>query len=212
MASLNLKTNMTGNDIHYIGDCLLSDPNWLANLKSLLGSGTERSEAPQGRPPSAMGSPSAAPTEPESVKSQTATEAKPMSNGKAEGEASDDSSVVRLPVSDSAGTDAPAPVRRTRHHMCVDIAGVLRWPDKMLSNLFTDEGEKRSGKVVRDWLKLQLAQGKRVLPMGERCEGFSDIDGCPGHEITEAPETETPRPADAPQRSGGERRKANEKS
>ena len=60
-------------------------------------SGTERSEAPQGCPPSAMGSDSAAPTEPASVKSQPAPVAKPMSNGKAEDEASDDSSVVQLP-------------------------------------------------------------------------------------------------------------------
>ena len=34
---------------------------------------------------------------------------------------------------------------------------------------------------MRDWLKLQLLQGKRVLPMGEKCEGWSDITGCPGH-------------------------------
>lgn len=66
-------------------------------------------------------------------------------------------------------------------HMCVDIAGVMRWPDKDLAKLFTDDGERRSGKYVRDWLKLQLAQGKRVLPMGKACEGFSYTDGCPGH-------------------------------
>ena len=68
-------------------------------------------------------------------------------------------------------------------HMCVDIEDVLRWPDKDLRALFTDDdGSKKPGKVIRDLLKLQLAQGKRVLPMGKRCEGFSDIDGCPGHE------------------------------
>lgn len=35
------------------------------------------------------------------------------------------------------------------------------------------------------WLKLQLAYGKRVLPIGEKCEGWSDITGCPGHRIEE---------------------------
>jgi len=70
----------------------------------------------------------------------------------------------------------------TTHHMCVDIAGVMRWPDKDLCRLFKDDdGSRKPGRVVRDWLKLQLAQGKRVLPMGEKCEGWSDVDGCPGH-------------------------------
>jgi hypothetical protein len=68
------------------------------------------------------------------------------------------------------------------HHMCVDIEGVLRWPDKDLRRLFTTDGQhEKSGRLVRDWLKLQLLQGKRVLPMGEKCEGWSDITGCPGH-------------------------------
>jgi hypothetical protein len=66
-------------------------------------------------------------------------------------------------------------------HMCVDIEGVMRWPDKDLARMFSDDGIRRSGKYVRDWLKLQLAQGKRVLPMGKPCEGFSYTDGCPGH-------------------------------
>lgn len=47
--------------------------------------------------------------------------------------------------------------------------------------MFTEDGEMKSGKYVRDWLKLQLAQGKRVLPMSKDCEGFSYQDGCPGH-------------------------------
>ncbi len=57
----------------------------------------ERSGVPQGCPPSAMGSASAAPTEPEGVQSQTAQVAKPASNVKAEDEASADSSDVQLP-------------------------------------------------------------------------------------------------------------------
>ena len=82
---------------------------------------------------------------------------------------------------DSGAAPGSATVYST-HHMCVDIEGVLRWPDKDLRRLFTTEGtHEKSGKVVRDWLKLQLLQGKRVLPMGEKCEGWSDVDGCPGH-------------------------------
>ena len=67
-------------------------------------------------------------------------------------------------------------------HMCVDIEGVLRWSDRELAKLFTaDNGATMRGHYVRDWLKLQLAQGKRVLPMGKPCEGFSYETGCPGH-------------------------------
>lgn len=74
------------------------------------------------------------------------------------------------------------------YHMCVDIKGVLRWPDKDLRRLFTDDdGQMQPGKLVRDWLKLQLAQGKRVLPLGEKCEGWSDITGCPGHPSAKSP-------------------------
>lgn len=76
----------------------------------------------------------------------------------------------------------------TMHHMCVDIEGVLRWSNGKIAKLFTDEGEHKPGSVVRAWLKLQLAQGKRVLPMGE-CDTFSFQTGCPGHPVEEKPTT-----------------------
>lgn len=96
------------------------------------------------------------------------------------------------PKSNSAATEgcaamAGSPGGRTVH-MCIDIQGVLRRSDKDLQALFHEDGIKRTGKYVRDWLKLQLAKGKRVLPMGERCEGFDDVTGCPGHPC-EAPES-----------------------
>lgn len=68
----------------------------------------------------------------------------------------------------------------TSTHMSINIEGVLRYDDNYLSKLFTDDGENKPGHVVRDWLKLQLALGKRVLPMGD-CEGFDYQTGCPGH-------------------------------
>jgi hypothetical protein len=66
--------------------------------------------------------------------------------------------------------------------MCVDIEGVLRWSDKNLAKLFTDDGVRRPGNYVRDWLRLQLAQGKRVLPVGD-CDNFDYQTGCKGHPI-----------------------------
>ena len=35
---------------------------------------------------------------------------------------------------------------------------------------------------VREWLLDRLQEGKRRLPVGEPCEGFSYETGCPGHE------------------------------
>ena len=68
----------------------------------------------------------------------------------------------------------------------MDIEGVLRWPDSYLRKLFDDpDGVPRSGAYVRQWLKLQMAYGKKKLPMGERCEGFCDVKGCPGHLVEE---------------------------
>lgn len=74
--------------------------------------------------------------------------------------------------------------------MSICIAGVLRWPDKTLADLFTEpDGQKRTGKYVRDFLKLQQAKGRRVLPMGDdECEGFDYQTGCPGHPIEEPAE------------------------
>lgn len=76
------------------------------------------------------------------------------------------------------------PVWVTKHHVCIDIAGVLRWSDRDLVALFKDEaGQKRSPAYIRDWLRLQQAHGKRVLPTSADCEGFSDQTGCPGHRV-----------------------------
>ena len=48
-----------------------------------------------------------------------------------------------------------------RIHMCIDIEGVLRWPDNKLRALFADEhGFKRPASYVRDQLKLELIKGR----------------------------------------------------
>lgn len=75
------------------------------------------------------------------------------------------------------------PVRKTIH-MCVDIQGSLNRSDRELRGMYrADDGSTPSAREIREWLKLQLAQGKRVLPMDKPCEGWSDQTGCPGHVI-----------------------------
>lgn len=42
-----------------------------------------------------------------------------------------------------------------------------------------------TGAAVKEKFRIWDFEGKRVIPIGEPCEGFSYQDGCPGHEITE---------------------------
>jgi len=77
--------------------------------------------------------------------------------------------------------EASATVHRTIH-CCLDIRGALRWPLRRLRGMFRIDGRACSGAQAREILLDHLSQGRRVLPMGEPCEGFSYETGCPGHQ------------------------------
>ena len=66
--------------------------------------------------------------------------------------------------------------------MCVDIRGMLRRPDRELRGCTDDDGRKLTPRQVREALMDELAKGRKVLPFGPICEGFSFETGCPGHE------------------------------
>lgn len=68
--------------------------------------------------------------------------------------------------------EASATVHRTIH-CCLDIRGALRWPLRRLRGMFRIDGRACSGAEAREILFDHLSQGRRVLPMGEPCEGFS---------------------------------------
>lgn len=73
-------------------------------------------------------------------------------------------------------------------HMCLDIRGALLWPKKRLYGLLVDDrGRRLKADEVREALFDMLEEGKRVLPLGPRCEGFDDRTGCPGHEVPSCP-------------------------
>lgn len=66
-------------------------------------------------------------------------------------------------------------------HMHVSIEGILaNWTNRDIARLF--------GRSVKDVAELKrilidyLILGIKVLPVGEKCEGWSDETGCPGHE------------------------------
>lgn len=72
-------------------------------------------------------------------------------------------------------------VVRTRVHMCLCVAGALRWKDSRLAGLFTkDDGSECTGREAREYLKLQDYQGRRVIPIGD-CDNFDYNTGCRGH-------------------------------
>lgn len=66
-------------------------------------------------------------------------------------------------------------------HMYVSIEGILaNWSNRDIARLF--------GRSVKDITELKrilidyLILGIKVLPLGKKCEGWSDETGCPGHE------------------------------
>jgi len=71
-------------------------------------------------------------------------------------------------------------IRNSKHiHMCVDISGALK--NKWFNCFIDDDGRRMRPRDVREKLEYMLAMGQQVMPMGEPCEGFDPIDGCPGH-------------------------------
>jgi hypothetical protein len=66
-------------------------------------------------------------------------------------------------------------------HTCISIEGVLaNWNNRDIARLF--------GRSVKDITEIKrvlidyLINGIKVLPIGEKCECWSDQTGCPGHE------------------------------
>ena len=66
-------------------------------------------------------------------------------------------------------------------HICQSIDGALKNWDKNIWKLAFPETDWR---VSKKWFELQKHEGKKVIPSGEPCEGFSYQTGCPGHEVT----------------------------
>ncbi len=70
-------------------------------------------------------------------------------------------------------------------HMCVSIRGALRNMQGMRSNtksyMDDDNGNPLTVGQAREALYDELAQGRKVLPMG-KCDNFSYQEGCLGHE------------------------------
>jgi hypothetical protein len=84
---------------------------------------------------------------------------------------------------------------RTQHFQ-VSVGGLLSWPSKDLKSasrsfIFTlDDGRQRRPTNVREFRAMLvdlLDRGVRYLPLGAPCPGWTDADGCPGHEEEDPP-------------------------
>jgi hypothetical protein len=68
--------------------------------------------------------------------------------------------------------------------MSLDIQGGIN-NAKMLKGAITVDGKTlNTVKEVKDFLRGQLALGRRVLPMGD-CDNFDYQTGCKGHPVEE---------------------------
>ena len=74
-----------------------------------------------------------------------------------------------------------------RVHSSVDLRGLLTWDNKdlrvWLSAFAFDDGPAADVRTLRSKLLDLVLAGTRYLPMGEPCEGWTDADGCPGHDV-----------------------------
>lgn len=72
-------------------------------------------------------------------------------------------------------------------HMSVNIEGLLRnYKRKKISFLEDDNGRRLSDSEARLEIKKLMALGHKLIPCGNKCEGFDPFGGgCPGHLIKE---------------------------
>ena len=66
-------------------------------------------------------------------------------------------------------------------HVCQNIKGALKnWTMDDWYNLAESNG--LSYEELVQHFRIADFEGKKVLPIGEKCEGFSYETGCPGHD------------------------------
>lgn len=78
---------------------------------------------------------------------------------------------------------------RTRHHMCQSVTGPLKnWSGKQWNDatdwITRDDGTKfANGEELEFHFQEMADRGIHVIPIGDDCEGFDPVKGCPGHPL-----------------------------
>ena len=69
------------------------------------------------------------------------------------------------------------------YHFCLSIEGAIRNAKDLKGCITLDNGEiLMTVKEIKDFMKEQLAMGRKVLPCGD-CDNFDYQTGCKGHEV-----------------------------
>lgn len=69
-------------------------------------------------------------------------------------------------------------------HVCQSVDGALRNWSKSDWKHMADTNNVSIG-YAKKWMELQRHLGRKVVPIGDKCEGFNYESGCPGHEVIE---------------------------
>jgi len=73
---------------------------------------------------------------------------------------------------------------KTNYHFCQSIKGALKnWSKEEWEEV--GKRNKMTAEAAKEKFRIWDFEGKKVIPIGDPCEGFSYQDGCPGHEVKE---------------------------
>lgn len=69
----------------------------------------------------------------------------------------------------------------TTIHICQSVSGAIKnWDKKTWQAIAKDNN--MTVEAIKERFRIYEFEGKKVIPIGDPCEGFSYQDGCPGHE------------------------------
>lgn len=69
-------------------------------------------------------------------------------------------------------------------HVCQSVQGALNnWKKAEWTAVAKENG--LSIDALKERFRIMDFEGKKVIPIGDPCEGFSYETGCPGHEVKE---------------------------
>jgi hypothetical protein len=76
---------------------------------------------------------------------------------------------------------------KVKHHMAINIEGMLRYHKrKKITYMEDDDGKRLTDQQARVYLYECQLKGWKLIPCSNECEGFDPFGkGCPGHPIEE---------------------------
>jgi hypothetical protein len=73
---------------------------------------------------------------------------------------------------------------KTKHHMSVNIQGLLdNYKGRVIDIITDDDGKQLTDQQARIHLHNLQIEGDKYMCCSSECEGFDPLKGCPSHEI-----------------------------